>query len=344
MARDQARFDMDLDEIVAHTAGVWDDLDESRLLITGGSGFFGRWLLESAAAAHRKLGNRCRITVLARRPERLLSAAPHLRLPFIEYRAQDIRTLSGDFGRFDYILHAATSSTVPSAALETIETTIEGTRRVLDLAESSNARGVLITSSGAVYDRQAPLHVEEDYLGAPDVSMPDAAYGEGKRLAELLCSIYARQRGVPTKIARCFAFAGPFLPLDAHFAFGNFIRDALAGGPIVIRGDGSPLRSYMYGTDLCIWLLTLLVRGEAGRAYNVGADEEIAIGDLARAIAGRFDPAPAVDIAQPPDQSRPRHIYVPSIDRARDELGLRPTVSLRDAIDRTLAWHKAESV
>jgi dTDP-glucose 4,6-dehydratase len=149
----------------------------------------------------------------------------------------------------------------------------------------------------------------------------------------------SRSGGFDATRPRAFAVVGPYLPIDRHFAIGNFIRDALAGGPIVVEGDGTPVRSYLYSSDLALWLLTILVEGLPGHAYNVGSEEAVSIADLARLVAGRSGRPIAVEIrGQAAGGVADR--YVPSTIGARNELGLRVTVPLDEAIDRTLDWHR----
>jgi dTDP-glucose 4,6-dehydratase len=197
---------------------------------------------------------------------------------------------------------------------------------------------VLTTSSGAVYGKQPSelTHVPETYLGAPDVmdSATTTAYAEGKRVSELLGVVAGKQYGFEFISARCFAFMGAFLPLNAHFAAGNFVRDALTGGPIVIGGDGTPQRSYLYAGDLVVWLMTMLIRGVGGRAYNVGSDESVSIKTLAQRIAAPL--GCSVEVKQAADPTKPIARYVPNIDRARSELGLDVFTSLDDSIARML--------
>jgi dTDP-glucose 4,6-dehydratase len=134
---------------------------------------------------------------------------------------------------------------------------------------------------------------------------------------------------------------GPYLPLDAHFAIGNFIGDALQGGPIRIAGDGSPYRSYLYAADLARWLWTILLRGQSARPYNVGSTDALSIHDLAHLVARTVSPGVKVDVAQVRVAGAVAERYVPSVTRAEIELGLRGTVPLAEGVRRTAAWHTA---
>jgi dTDP-glucose 4,6-dehydratase len=335
----------DLDELLAHTRGLWEPLRGARLFITGGTGFFGTWLLESFAWVGDRLDLGATAVVLTRGPGRFAARAPHL----VSHRS--IRFVTGEVesfafpkGSFTHVIHAATEASATLNERDPLrmnDCIVGGTRRVLEFARQSGARRFLLTSSGAVYGRQPPVltQVPEDYAGAPDSLDVSSAYGQGKRMAEWLCAAYTRELGLECLIARCFAFIGPHLRLDAHFAAGNFIRDALAGGPIRVNGDGTAVRSYLYASDLAAYLWTILIKGQPARAYNVGSSQAVTIAELARQTAAACESAPDVLIAQAAQPARETHRYVPATDRVRDELGLSPRVSLSDAIDRTLRWN-----
>jgi dTDP-glucose 4,6-dehydratase len=222
-----------------------------------------------------------------------------------------------------------------------LDTIIRGTKRTLEFALAAGAKRFLFVSSGAVYGKQPPemTHIPETYLGSPDVMDPKSAYGEGKRVGELLCAIAHKEHGLETTIARCFAFVGPHLPLDAHFAIGNFIRDAMKGEPIKVK-DGTPYRSYLYAADLAVWLWTILFKGEACHPYNVGSDQEITIADLADNVASTFNNSVSVLSNSAPDFKSPVSRYIPSVGRADSEMGLRVLVPLNQSIRRTAAWRR----
>ena len=336
----------DLDHVLAHTTDAWDELRGGRLFITGGTGFFGTWLLETFAWANDRLGLSAKATVLTRDPDRFRQEAPHLAdHPQIDFLTGDVTTFDFPSGHFSHVIHAATESATrlnEEDPLRMIDSIVGGTRRVLELARTAGVEKLLFVSSGAVYGRQPPdlRHVPEEHLGGPDLTAPLSAYGEGKRLAELLCTIYAQRDRVQAKVARCFAFVGPHLALDVHFAIGNFIRDALRGGPIRVSGDGTPRRSYLYAADLAIWLWTILFRGAVGRPYNVGSMQEISVAGAAQAVSSAFSPALPVHVAQMPSPDKVAERYVPDTRRARMELGLEETIALSDAIQRTIRWHR----
>jgi nucleoside-diphosphate-sugar epimerase len=339
----------DLESVLTATASHWEELRSGRIFITGGTGFFGCWLLETFAWMNDRLKLNAEAVVLTRNPERLRSQAPHL----AQHRA--IRLFHGDVrdfrfpgGEFTHVIHAATEASAdlnsqqPALMLDTI---VQGTGRCLEFAERSGAHKLLLTSSGAVYGTQPPdlTHIPETFYGGPDPLSAGSTYAEGKRVAELQCTLANRPRKFETKIARCFAFVGPYMKLDQHFAIGNFILNVLEGGPVIVKGDGTPFRSYLYAADLMIWLWTILFRGEACRAYNVGSDEAISIAALARLVAGMVAPETGVQIRGTPSE-KPAARYVPSTQRARTELGLRLYTPLPDAILKTMQWFRAFSI
>jgi dTDP-glucose 4,6-dehydratase len=335
----------DLEHILEQTRELWDEMRGSRIFLTGGTGFFGCWLLESLLAANHRFSLGVSATVLTRNPETFKRKAPHLAVhPCVELIGGDVRTFVFPDGEFRYVIHAATEASAKQASeapVEMFTTIVDGTRRTLEFSRHCGARQFLFTSSGAVYGRQPPeiTHIGEEYTGAPIPTDPQSVYGEGKRSAELLCSLYSAGYGIECKIARCFAFVGPHLPLDVHFAIGNFIRDVMNGGPVQVNGDGTPYRSYLYAADLAVWLWTILFRGASCRPYNVGSEHDLSVADLAREVAEALNPAVPVRIAEPAVPGKEPARYVPSTKRAQQELGLREHVPLPEAIRRTAAWY-----
>lgn len=332
----------DLDHILRWT-GVWEELRGRRIFITGGTGFFGRWLLESFAWANESLSLDASACVLTRDPASFRSQAPHLAgNPALTLLPGDFTSFDFPSGNFHVILHAATVAGEASP-LDLFEANLQGTRRVLEFARHCGAQRFLFTSSGAAYGRQPgnmPA-IPEDYAGAPATTDGGSAYGESKRACEFLCTMYARQYGFAAPIARCFAFSGPHLPLDLGFAIGNFVRDALRGRPILVAGDGTPRRSYLYAADLAIWLWTILFRGESGRIYNVGSSEDLSIAELANKVVDILRPGSRVSIAGIPVPGAPPARYVPFARRAEEELGLKVRVSLEEGIRRMASWAAA---
>ena len=328
--------------MLAHTSAVWEELEGARIFITGGTGFFGCWLLESFAWACEEQALGATMTVLTRSPEAFCRKAPHLASHrAIRLLEGDVRSFAFPAGRYTHVIHGATPASAqlnreqPRLMQDTI---VEGTRRTLEFAVGAGVRRFLNISSGAVYGPQ-PSHIErlpEDYSGVADSS---SAYADGKWTAERLGETYAQAHGMHVLLARCFAFVGPHLPLDAHFAIGNFIHNCLNHRPIVIRGDGSPYRSYLYAADLAIWLWTILARGRSCRPYNVGSEHAVNIAELAETVQDALAAPEPICVEGTRIPGVPPSRYVPDTSRARQELGLRQWVPLREAIRRTAAWH-----
>ena len=311
----------------------------NHIFLTGGTGFFGKALLRHWADLERKGHDIETVTLLSRNPEIFKAQYPEL----VAHRWLHI--VQGDVCNpdslprsqsFTHVLHAATDSTngPQLTPLQRFDQIVIGTRNVLDLAVASGTSRFLLTSSGGVYGPQPPdmERIPEDYLGMPDSMNPNNAYSLAKRYAEHLCVLYKEQHGLETIIARCFAFVGQDLPLDAHFAIGNFIQNALQSSEIIVSGDGLPVRTYMDQRDLAIWLTTLLAKGKPGEAYNVGSDVAYTIGELAHKVSDLMAQGKPVRIMDIDTQQNFRNRYVPSIVKAKNEIGLELLYSLEESL------------
>jgi UDP-glucuronate decarboxylase len=316
-----------------------------KLLLTGGTGFFGKAILRHLMGQYNLKSSGDlpeQVVVLSRSPDAFLLLYPEFKnLGWLRFQRGDVEdpTSLPNNEKFTHVLHAAADSTNASKLtnLRRYDQIVSGTRNLLNLAVSCGAKRFLLTSSGAVYGVQPP-HLDlipEDWQGIPDPLNPANAYGIGKRVAEHLCASYTQKYGLQTAIARGFAFVGPDLPLDVHFAIGNFIRDALWRDEITVAGNGTPLRSYLDQQDLAHWLLKLLNNGHPGQAYNVGSDQAISIAQLAHLVRDIVAPGKTVRILGAREGNGARSVYIPSIQKAGDDLGLVVSVCLEDAIRET---------
>jgi dTDP-glucose 4,6-dehydratase len=329
----------DLELVLTHTRTLWEQLRGGRIFVTGATGFFGTWLLESFAHANEQLSLGAELVGLTRNPDAFVAKALHLAdHGSILLHQGDVRNFEFPKGNFSHVIHAGTTSSAPVPAAEMLATIVEGTRHTLDFAVASGAKRFLFISSGAVYGKQSPdmTHIPETYQGSLNEDDPNHAYAEGKRVGEKLVAAFHKEHGLEATIARCFAFVGPGLPLDAHFAIGNFIRDAMKGEPIRVK-DGTPYRSYLYAADLAIWLWTILFKGEVCHPYNVGSDQEITIAQLADTVASVLGGSVQPSTSTPNFNSSPS-CYVPDLKNSR-LLGLEVRTPLIEAISKTAQWY-----
>ncbi len=333
----------DFQDILTSLEGRSDAFRGKRVFMTGGTGFIGSWLTGALLWANREARLGMRLTLLSRDPEAFKRKRPEIAsLGDVEFIKGDVRTFDPAGIEADLVVNGATEASAAlnaEAPLLMMDTIVDGARRVCAV----NAERSLFISSGAVYGKP-PTGLRafcEDYEGAPSSLDPAQAYGVAKRLAELYTVCAAKKNGCDAVIARCFAFVGPYLPLDAHFAIGNFIRDGLDGKAIRINGDGKPRRSYQYAADMAKALLFLLIDGKPGEAYNVGSGEAVSIAELGGAVSNAFGAVPVEVLGQsrPTDRNQD---YLPDISKIETELPEIRNRSLSEAIARTRDYHKDE--
>lgn len=302
-------FDVeDMNHILAETREVWGNARENRILLTGGTGFFGKWLASSFIHANASLKLGAELTILSRNTQKAIDECPWI------YKDQAIRMVEGDLAtwdpclddghKFHYILHGANS--------ESMDTNVVGTLRMRELANWQSNKRLLFLSSGAVDD----LHKH------------GTRYAMGKLVCEEL--VLRHQRGC---VANIYAVVGPGMPLDEHYAIGNFIRDALKGGPIVVRSNGKAKRSYLYMADAVARIWTVLLYPKiADRKHVVGSPDPISLGDLAHLVSDVVLGTDNVKILG----EEPAYDYLPHVANKSSAC----TCYLRKAIARTVDWYR----
>lgn len=355
----------DLDHICDGLRDELAQLAGRRLLVVGGAGFLGHYLVQ-AALHHNRRGTTAPIDVTVYDnysrgvPGWLaaLSGTPNLTL-----RTFDItHPLPEDMGYYDYIVHAASIASPTYYRLHPIETmdaNVNGLRSLLDhaVAQARAGRpleGFLFFSTSEIYGDPPPdqIPTPESYRGNVSCTGPRACYDESKRYGETLCVNFARQHGVPVTVARPFNNYGPGLKITDGRVLPDFARDVLAGRDVVLLSDGSPTRTFCYVADAVVGYYKILVRGRPGEAYNIGTEEpEISMAELAdRMVAvareelgyrGRVVRGSSPDADYLVDNPNRR---CPVIDKARDELGYEPTVGVDEGLRRALVWYRDNPV
>jgi dTDP-glucose 4,6-dehydratase len=330
----------DLESVFHRVGQSWEKARGKNIFLSGASGFFGSWLLETLLFAADRLRLEVKVWALTRDLDRFRARLPHLTGHCaVQLVGGGVEQFVCPKERMAYVIHSMVPD--PGMPLPEMEKWFElGTRRLLELAIRDRSEGFLLCSTGAVYQPQKRPLREEDPLIPLDAPL---SYGRIRRQVEDQCLAACKNHGLPLKIARGFAFAGPRLPLNAHFAIGNFIRDAMCGEPIQVR-DGSPYRSYLYASDLAVWLWTILFKGRTCHPYNVGSDEPLTIAELAQVVAYTFgasvsDPS---DVTSTFNSSSSR--YVPSTERCMSELSLASSIELKNALMKTREWYEISSL
>jgi nucleoside-diphosphate-sugar epimerase len=323
---------------------AFERLDGSRILLTGGSGFVGKWMLQTAKIAQENSATQIEIVV----PTRQL-AADHVQkaiaigCPNVSWVEGDFLNSQLDLGQIDMITHAATPASAQLNAenpVEMLRINVEAMKAVLRYA--GNNQPLLFTSSGAVYGTQPQSvgHISEGNVEPNPPSEQLNAYAQGKQIAERMCREAGSSGQCSPIIARLFAFGGEYLPRDTHFAIGNFIQNALDQQPIAIQGDGRARRSYLYGADMATWLWSALAHGQTTSPFHIGSEQSVSILELAQTVATVSSEVlnyiPEITVAKEIDLSESVHQYVPANSETRTALRVSEWTSLTELIRRTM--------
>jgi UDP-glucuronate decarboxylase len=351
--------DRDLEHILERGAGELERLAGKALLITGGAGFLGHYLVQAPLRWNRlhPQADPIRVTVYDNRARGSPSWLERARAdPSFRFVDHDIRGPLPPAG-FDYVMHAAgiaSPTFYRRSPLEVIDANVGGLRRLLDHAhrqrdEGRPVDGFLFFSSSEVYGDPTPGNIPtpETYRGNVSSTGPRASYDESKRFGETLCVTYAREYGLPVTMVRPFNNYGPGLKLTDRRVIPDFAGEILAGRDVAVLSDGSPTRTFCYVADAVVGYLKVLVRGRPGEPYNVGvegpeisvlelADRMVAIGRELIDYRGAVVHRPPGDRAYLEDNPLRR---CPLITKARTELGYDPTVGLEDGLRRSLLWY-----
>jgi nucleoside-diphosphate-sugar epimerase len=316
------------------------------ILITGGTGFMGKWLTEMVLYLNKEHKFNIKLYLLAREIEKFKLEVPHIaKNSYIFYIEQDVKNISELPTDINFVIHAAGSPDSrlhASEPLRIIDTFLKGTTAVFDACiRLPNLQKIIHVSSNYVYGNVDKKEggIKEVDLGLKDCNSIHAAYGEVKRITETLCAIYRNQQQLPVTVIRPFAFIGPYQKLDKPWAINNFIREALLGGPIRIIGNENAVRSYLYGSDMAFWILTILSNGLIGEVINIGSDERVSLIELARLITDLCNSKIKTISRSSNDSNDKIPSLVPDISNA-EKLNLGITYNLNESIKRTLEWNK----
>lgn len=359
------------DVIQADLDYICDALDEDfralsgqRMLIIGGAGFLGYYLIQALMhlnATRFAPNNKAQVEIIVYDnfirgvPDWLTALESDANLTLTRHDITD--PLPDNMGAFDYIIHAASIASPTyyrKYPIETMDANVDGLRRVLDYCMEMKAAGTPVTgllyySTSEIYGDPDPANIPtpETYRGNVSCTGPRACYDESKRYGETLCVNFAQAHGVPVKIARPFNNYGPGLKISDKRVLPDFARDVLNGRDIVMLSDGSPTRTFCYIADAIVGYYKILFRGRPGEAYNIGLDtSETSMAELADHVVAlgaelfdyqgkvvRQESAEAAYLVDNPNRR------CPIIKKAREELAYDPKIGVADGLRRAMVWY-----
>lgn len=344
-----ALIPQEIGQTLSGNESLLKDLRNDEIVITGGTGFVGTWLTEFLAHLNDEFSYKTKIHLIARDFSTFKTSRPHLASRSdVNLIRSDVRELIELPKNTSRIVHAAGNPDNRyhnSNPLETMSVIAAGTTQVLQAAmRCSNLKSIVNLSSGHVYGSQPETlsRIPESYVGSVDSNSASCAYAEAKRFGETICASFRSQNHLPVINVRPFSFVGPYQSLDQPWAINSFIHDALQAKPIRVLGDGKIARSYLYATDVALWILRILVAGDIGESYNLGSSEGIELKTLAEKIQAIVEPSPEIHYRVNPGAEWKKSRFVPDVSRTLETLGLNLTVNLDEALARTIRWHQIQ--
>lgn len=351
----------DLAYICKNLSNEFSILSGKNLLITGGAGFLGYYLVQSVLYWNEIHPTEAPIHItiydnyIRGIPDWLTNLSSNPNLVLVKH---DITNpLPSDIPDFHFIIHAASIASPTfyrKYPIETMDANVNGLRYLLEYClkqkgKGNPVEGFLFYSTSEIYGDPSPENIPtpETYRGNVSCTGPRACYDESKRYGETLCVNFAHQYGLPIKAARPFNNYGPGLKITDRRVLPDFARDIFDGRDIILLSDGSPTRTFCYIADAIVGYYKILVKGHPGEAYNIGVETpEISMANLAERVVDLardlFDYTGKVIRQTSSDQDylvdNPNR-RCPIIAKARQHLGYDPSISVDEGLKRSLIWY-----